>query len=212
MKKKRCPWCREPISGNEGSCPYCGRPLKDEKAIVFRSIDTHYTEVLLRQEKRYREIMIYGSIASGVWSLIIGLLIWVAGLGGFLVPVLIAGHLIALRLSIVNEPRKFMSKKRKFFTRWICRLLVLTGGGIGYSFTTIPIVGVVPGVGTFAGVTALVHRYTMWSFRQEKDRKPLEAWEKLLLAFLIFVGIVVLVVFAAVLYGIYWLAVKLFGH
>jgi hypothetical protein len=89
------------------------------------------------------------------------------------------------------------------FVRWITRLVILWGGALGYGFTVLPVVGALCGVVTFAGLTSVVHTYTVWSLRREQAGAPLTAWEKLVLVTLagLTVLVALLLVLAAVLLG-----------
>jgi hypothetical protein len=109
-----------------------------------------------------------------------------------MVPVLVVAHLLVLRLVLVREARRLLGTSRRMFTRWITRFSFLWIGVPGYGLAAVPVVGVVPAVAVFAGLTALVHHYTLWSLGRDKERLPLMMWEKLLLAGLAFLTLVLI--------------------
>jgi hypothetical protein len=83
-------------------------------------------------------------------------------------------------------------------------------GLAGYGLTAVPLFGALFGGATFAGLTALVHHYALWSLVRERDRKSLMMWEKLLLVGLaaVTVALFVILVAGALLLG--WGVTKLF--
>jgi hypothetical protein len=194
---RTCPWCREPLGwGERGAevCPHCGKSLHEAEGRELRTIDLRYDEVEATQCQRFRQFTLYGSIAAGGVSLVLPL----AHLGAtVVVPLLVIVHLILLRLLLVREARGLLGTSRKVFTRWLARFSFLWLGIPGYGLAVVPLAGVLAGVGTFVGLTALVHHYTLWSLKQERDRRGLMLWEKLLV-----VGLAVLTaVVVAVLIG-----------
>ena len=120
-------------------------------------------------------------------------------------PIPLVGHLVACRWLLVREPRRLMNLERRFFTRWITRLIILSLGVVGYHFAAIPILGIGIGVGTYTGITYLVFNYMAWSLRRERDRLPLALWEKLLFAALVIFVILMLVLLCLLAALVMWL-------
>ena len=147
--------------------------------------------VAAAQQERFRTMLLYGSGAMAVISLIMPLLhIGVA----LAIPLVLIAHMIAVRVVLIRDTRRLLGTTRRIFTRWISRFSFVWLGIPGYGLTTIPVFGVVAGVATFAGLTALVHYYTIWSLRRERQRQQLAVWETALLT-----GFVVLTVVLVVL-------------
>lgn len=206
-----CPWCLERLSfryRKASVCPHCGRPLRPQDSLDnARPIDVHYSEIDAQLHSNYRGMMTYGS-----WAILCFLLLAQAThlaapfLGHLLLtPIPLVGHMVACRWLLLREPRRLMSIKRRFFTRWITRLAFISLGVVGYSLAAIPILGVFIGVGTYAGITSLVFNYTAWSLRREHDRLPLAVWEKLLFALLVLLAIAALVLLCLIVAGVVWL-------
>jgi len=130
-----------------------------------------------------------------------------------LVPLLVVVHLVTVRLVVVGRSRRLLGATRRLFNRWISRLVFLWLGVPGYGLAAVPVVGVLVSVATFAGLTALVHHYTLWSLAREKARLPLALWEKVVLVALavltvaLFVALVVVAL--AVGTAVAWLTEKL---
>jgi hypothetical protein len=76
---------------------------------------------------------------------------------------------------------RLLGTARRRFVRWLARLGFLWIGIPGYGLAATPILGIVPAVATFAGLTAAVHAYTSWSLTRESQRAPLAGWEVALL-------------------------------
>ena len=96
-----------------------------------------------------------------------------------LVPLMVASHLLAVRLLLVGDAVRLLGRRRRLFNRWLTRLAFLWVGGLGYGLGTAPLIGVVPAVGVFLALTAAAHHYTLWGLRAERDRRSLTGWEKL---------------------------------
>jgi hypothetical protein len=144
--------------------------------------------------------MRYGSVIAGVISLALPLTHLAATV---IVPLMAVVHLILLRLLLVRDARALLGRTRRIFTRWLARFSFLWLGLPGYGLAVVPFVGVLAGAGTYVGLTALVHHYTLWSLGQERARLPLSLWEKLLVVGLAVLTtlLVVLLLVAALLLG-----------
>lgn len=159
-------------------CPICERQLYDESGNALREIDLVFERVAsVERERRTRFLLVGTPIAA------LAALVAPAGHGLF-IPVLMLAHAAGQHLFLVREAQRLLSGRRKFFARNIARGTFLILSGIGYSITTIPILGVVAGAVTFSGVTWITQEHLMWSLRQERERKPPERWEKIVLGLL----------------------------
>jgi len=177
----RCPWCCEPLSRRErggGECPHCGRPLRTDHGEELRPVDLRYEGVEAAQRGRYSTLLLYGSAVAAAIVLPLPLLHATAPLA---VPLLVVAHMLVLRVYLIRHAVGLLGSKRRFFVRWITRLSLLWVGMLGYGLALAPVVGLVPGVMTWAGLTTLVHRYTLWSLDRERRRLPLMVWEKVAL-------------------------------
>jgi hypothetical protein len=198
-----CPWCCEPLSRRErgeSRCAHCGRPLRTDQGKELRPVDLRYEGVEAAQCGRYSTLVLYGSAVAAALVLPLPLLHAAAPLA---VPLLVVAHMLVLRLHLIRRAVVLLGSKRRFFVRWITRLSLLWLGMLGYGLSLAPVVGVIPAVATWAGLTTLVHRYTLWSLGRERRRLPLMLWEKI--AFTLFavltVGGVLLLAALALLLG-----------
>jgi hypothetical protein len=130
------------------------------------------------QCRRFRTFLTVGLPTAAVISLLVPLLH--AGAIA-LVPMVAVAHLVSLRLVLVRDASRLLGGRRRRFVRWMSRFAFLWIGLPGYGLTVTPLAGVVAGTATFAALTAAVHHYAAWSLRMERDRRPLQLWEKLLL-------------------------------
>jgi len=188
-----CPWCREPLSfrqRRDPSCPHCQRPLTAADGQKVRPVDLCAEEVEASQKERFRDLLLYGSIVVAAVSLVMPLLhVGVAAV----IPFVVVAHMIAVRLFLIRGARRLLGTTRRIFNRWISRFSFLWLGIPGYGLTVVPVAGVVAGVATFVGLTALVHFYTLWSLHQERERRPLALWEKAVLAAFVVLTLLLLV-------------------
>jgi hypothetical protein len=200
-----CPWCREPLGlrqRRDQVCPHCGRPLKTKQG-ELRPIDLRYEEVEAAQRRAFQQVSIYGSAVAAVIFLLLPLL-HLAISTVLVVPLALLAHMLALRIVLIRQARSLLSRSRRFFLRWICRLSILWLGTIGYSMTAVPVIGVIPGVVTFVGLTALVHFYTLWSLDRERQGQPLALWEKLTLIGLALMTVTLIVAMAVIAALVGW--------
>jgi hypothetical protein len=85
----------------------------------------------------------------------------------------------------------------------MARFAFLWIGLPGYGAMTVPVVGLVLGVGTFAILTSVVHVSTAVSLNRERSNKELAPWEKsvpIVLAVISF-GLILLAIGFAALFG-----------
>jgi len=190
---RRCPWCLEPLSLSERRqplCPHCERSLVGPDGEP-RELDLRYHAIEARLRARAREVLLWGvpvvAIVAATTSLIhVGAV--------FVAPLVVLAHLLALRLAVVREARGYLGPTRRLFTRWLTRFAFLWLGLPGYAAMAAPLIGIVTGVVTFVGLTALVCGYTSWSLARERAQQPLSSWEKVVMATLAAVTAVLIVV------------------
>ena len=200
----RCPWCCEPLSRRErgeSECPHCGRPLRTDGGEELRPVDLRYEGVETAQSRRYSTLVLYGSAVAAALVLLLPLLHAAAPLA---VPLLVVAHMLVLRLYLIRRAVALLGSKRRFFVRWITRFSLLWIGMLGYGLSLAPVIGVVPGVATWAGLTTLVHRYSLWSLERERHRLPLMVWEKALLASFVFLTVAGILLLATVALLLGW--------
>jgi hypothetical protein len=185
----------------ESPCPYCDRGLADDKGRELRPVDLRYAQVARAQQQMLRQLLIYGSAVAAVVSTFIPLL----HLGtAIVVPLMVVAHLITVRLVLVRPCRQLLGATRRAFLRWMTRLSFLWLGIPGYGLAMIPLFGVVAGVATFAGLTILIHAYSLWSLQRERDRLPLTVWEKVVLSALILMTLTAFLLAIAVALAVGW--------
>jgi hypothetical protein len=203
---KDCPWCLEPLAlaeRKEVRCPRCGRPLLDEVGRELRAIDLRYERTAEQQHERFLQLLLVGVPVALV--LAIGLsALHLAAVA--VAPLVVVVHLIVVRAWLVRETMRLLGTARRRFVRWLARLGFLWIGIPGYGLAAAPLVGIVPAVATFAGLTAAVHAYTSWSLTRESQRAPLAGWEKALLWGLALATLAALIVLAAVVALLGWSA------
>jgi len=119
------------------------------------------------------------------------------------VPLLIAVHLVIVRVVLVRDAQRLLSPVRRLLNRWLARFAFLWIGLPGYGAMTVPVVGVAVGVGTFALLTSVMHVSTMVSLQRERSGQELALWEKLVPTVLavLSVALLVLVIGLAILFG-----------
>lgn len=204
----RCPWCLEPLSRGErrlSECPHCEHPLAGPGGEPGE-LELRYDRVEARQQARAREVLTWGTPVVAVLAVAASLL-HVGGL--VLAPLLAATHLVVLRLYVVREGRSYLGPTRRLFTRWSARFAFLWLGLPGYASMAVPFVGIVSGIATFLVLTEVVHVYAAWSLERERSKQPLLGWEKVLMAS---VAAVTVLVVAGLLLGalvLGWSAVAL---
>jgi hypothetical protein len=210
---RTCPWCCEPLpwrARRAATCPHCERPLRVEEGAELRPVDLRCDEVVAAQRQAFLRLLQFGLPVAAVVALLMPF-VHLAAAG--LVPLLVVVHLVTVRLLLVGRGRRLLGSARRLFNRWISRLSFLWLGVPGYGLAAVPVVGVLAAAVTFAGLTALVHQYTLWSLERERQRLPLALWEKLvliLLAVLTVVALAVLVVVVVVVgLSVAWLAERL---
>jgi hypothetical protein len=195
-----CPWCLEPLPlrNQPPECPHCGSPLGKEAEP--RALELRYVRVEAAQSAAYRRLLIWGAPVVAVIALVMPF-VHVGALA--VVPLLTAVHLVVARVVVVREAQRLLRPVRRLLNRWLSRFSFLWIGLPGYGAMTVPFVGVLLGVGTFALLTSVVHLSTAVSLERERAGRELARWEKLLPVFLaiLSIGLILLVIAAAALFG-----------
>jgi hypothetical protein len=201
-----CPWCREPLGlANRKAleCPHCHRPLVDDSGRELRDLDLRYEQVAGRQRERLSQMLMVG--VPVVVLVVLGLPLLHLGAVAA-APLLVLVHLIAVRLWLLREVMRLLGARRRRFVRWLVRLSFLWIGVLGYGLAATPLVGLLPGIATFVGLTAFASSYASWSLTREWQRAPLARWERMLLIALVVGTVLILALFAVVLVAVGWSA------
>ena len=119
------------------------------------------------------------------------------------VPLLAAIHLVMVRVMLVREAQHLLRPMRRLLNRWLTRFSFLWIGLPGYGAMTVPILGVVLGVATFALLTSIVQVSTAVSLDRERAGKDLARWEKLVPVVLavVTIGLILAAIGIALLIG-----------
>jgi len=184
-------------------CPRCDRSLLDDAGRELRAIDLRYERTVEQQQERFQQLLLIGVPVAVVIAIGLSALHLAAVA---LAPLIVVVHLIAVRLWLVRDAMRLLGAARRRFVRWLSRLGFLWIGIPGYGLAAAPLVGIVPAVAAYAGLTAAVHAYTSWSLTREFQRAPLAGWEKALLWGLAVATLVALALLAALVAVLGWSA------
>jgi hypothetical protein len=203
---KVCPWCLEPLRLSERKavrCPRCDRSLVDDAGRELRPIDLRYQQTAAQQEERFPQVLMIGGAIVLVIAIGLSTLHLAAVAAA---PLIVVAHLVAVRLWLVRDAMRLLGPARKRFVRWLSRLGFLWIGIPGYGLAAAPLVGILPAVATYTGLTAAMHAYTRWSLRREFERAPLAGWEVALLWGLAVATLAALALLAALVAVLGWSA------
>ena len=197
---RSCPWCLEPLPVRQTppECPHCGSQLgKDAEP---KALELRFKRVEAAQSASYRRLLAWGAPIAAVFALVMPFF-HIGALA--VVPFLLAVHLVTVRVVLVRDAQRLLGPVRRLLNRWLVRFTFLWIGLPGYGAMTVPLVGVMIGVGTYALLTSVVHVSTAVSLDRERRGQGLALWEKLVpvLLAVISVGLIVLAIGAAVLFG-----------
>ena len=178
----------------------------DDLGRELRELDLRFERVEAEQCRRFRTFLLAGAGVSAAVAFTVPF----THLGAvLLVPLMVVVHLVLVRLLLVREAVRLLGRTRRLFNRWLTRLAFLWGGGIGYGLATLPLVGVLPAVGSCLALTAAAHHYALWGLRAERDRRPLAPWERVSLGCLALATVVVVVGGGLLTLAVGWSLVQL---
>lgn len=197
---RTCPWCLEPLPLGQtpAECPHCGRELGEEAEP--KALELRYARAEAAQSAAYRKLLNYGTpvaaaIALGMPFVHIGALA--------AVPLLVATHLVIVRVVLVRDAQRMLRPVRRLLNRWLARFSFLWIGIPGYGAMTVPVVGVVVGAATFALLTTIVQMSTAVSLERERAGKELARWEKVvpIVLAVVTIGLILVAIGIALLIG-----------
>jgi len=119
------------------------------------------------------------------------------------VPLLVATHLVIVRVVLVRDAQRMLRPVRRLLNRWLARFSFLWIGIPGYGAMTVPVVGVVVGAATFALLTTIVQMSTAVSLERERAGKELARWEKVvpIVLAVVTIGLILVAIGIALLIG-----------
>jgi hypothetical protein len=152
------------------------------------------------QAAAYRRLLVWGAPTV----VVIAIAMPFAHIGALaIVPLLVAVHLVIVRVVLVRDAQRLLRPMRRLLNRWLARFSFLWIGLPGYGAMTVPVIGVVLGAGTFALLTSIVNVSTAVSLERERSGKELARWEKLvpIVLAVISIGLILLAIGVAALFG-----------
>jgi hypothetical protein len=179
-------------------CPYCGRELGE--GAEPKALELRYARVESRQSAAFRKLLSYGVPIAAVIALVMPF-VHIGAVA--VVPLLLAVHLVVIRVLLVRDAQRLLRPMRRLLNRWLARFSFLWIGLPGYGVMTVPVIGVLVGVGTFTLLTSIVQVSTAVSLDRERAGKELARWEKALPIALavISIGFILLLVALTALFG-----------
>ena len=197
---RSCPWCLEPLPVRQTppECPHCERPLGESGEPQAREL--RFKKVEAAQAVAFRRLLAWGAPTAAVIAIAMPF-VHIGALA--VVPLLVAVHLVTVRVVLVRDAQRLLRPMRRLLNRWLARFSFLWIGLPGYGAMTVPVVGVVLGAGTFALLTSIVHVSTVVSLNRERTGQELALWEKavpIVLA-VISIGLILLAIGVATIFG-----------
>ncbi len=198
---RSCPWCLEPVPVRQApaECPHCGRELGEEAEP--KALELRYARVEARQAAAYRKLLTYGAPVAAAIALVMPF-VHIGALA--VVPLLVALHLVTVRVVVARDAQRLLRPMRRLLNRWLARFSFLWIGIPGYGAMTIPVLGVLVGAATFALLTSIVHVSTAVSLERERAGKELARWEKLVPVLLAVITIVLILAAIGVVLLLSW--------
>ncbi len=185
---KTCPACLNPFQAatDDHRCPHCDLLLLNVAGGDLRRIDIVAKSNFASFKLSYDRLQTKGSwsvflLACGITAATFVLPLWTQAGATLLIPLLLLGHMIALRWVLVGPALSLFSWRRRWFVRWIPRTSFLTAGTLGYASLPTPFANMIVAPLTWFGLTALTYAYLHWSLTREAIEAPLALWERLLL-------------------------------
>lgn len=197
---RSCPWCLEPLQVRPTplECPRCGRPLGKDGEPQAREL--RFIKVEAAQAAAYHRMLAWGVPTVAVIAVAMPF-IHIGALA--VVPLLVAVHLVFVRVMMVRDAQRLLRPVRRLLNRWLARFSFLWIGLPGYGAMTVPAIGVLLGAGTFVLLTSIVHVSTTVSLNRERTGQDLAPWEKLVPVVLavISIGLILLAIGVAAFFG-----------
>jgi hypothetical protein len=195
-----CPWCREPLPALKLPllCPHCGKTLVDPEGGRLRPVDLDFETILADADEASLRWIKHGI----VWSLVLGVLAAVPVLAPVAYLVLLFSQLFWGRFLVARRYAVHFSPVRRFTTRWISRLTVLTIMSWFYATVLIPFVGIVTAPALFTGINWAIRAYFRFHFLREHRRQGVLLVEKFFLVVLAVLFVLMLGLFALLMWGI----------
>lgn len=191
-----CPWCREKLPAVKAPdiCPHCGKALLDASGARLRPIDLDFETILSEADAASHTWLVRGAI----WAAVLG------AISLFPVPVVSAGAMLVLivsqlfwgRFLIARRYVRHFSAVRRFTTRWLSRLTVVTLLMPLYGTVMLWPFGIVTGPALFTGINWLIRAYFRYHFLREHRRQGVNLLEKVFLVVLAFAFLAMLCLFA----------------
>lgn len=156
-----------------------------------QALDLRFQRVEHEQGATYRRMLAWGAPITAVVAVVVPLF----HLGAvILVPLMVAVHLVLVRLLLVREAQRLLGPVRRLLNRWTNRFAFLWIGLPGYGAMTVPILGIAVGTGTFVVLTTIAHVSMMVSLQRERQGLPLAGWEKAIPVILAVLTVVLLLI------------------
>lgn len=197
---RSCPWCLEPLAVRQTppECPHCGSTLGEEGEP--KALELRFKKVEAAQAAAYRRLLAWGVPTAAVIAIVMPF-VHIGALA--VVPLVVAIHLVIVRVMLVRDAQRLLRPMRRLLNRWLARFSFLWIGLPGYGAMTVPVVGVVLGAGTFVVLTSIVNVSTAVSLNREHRGQELASWEKLVPVVLavLSIGLILLVIGFAAIFG-----------
>ena len=197
---RSCPWCLEPLPVRQTppECPHCGSTLGEEGEP--KALELRFKKVEAAQAAAYRRLLAWGVPTAAAIAIVMPF-VHIGALA--VVPLVVAIHLVIVRVMLVRDAQRLLRPMRRLLNRWLARFSFLWIGLHGYGAMTVPVVGVVLGAGTFVVLTSIVNVSTAVSLNRERRGQELASWEKLVPVVLavLSIGLILLVIGFAAIFG-----------
>jgi hypothetical protein len=187
-----------PVRQKLSECPHCGSTLGKEAEP--QALELRFGRVEADQAAAYRRLLTWGMPTTAVIAIAMPF-VHIGALA--VVPLMLAVHLVVARVMLVREAQRLLGPVRRLLNRWLARFSFLWLGLPGYGAMTIPVVGLVIGVGTFVVLTSIVHVSTAVSLERERSGKELATWEKFvpLVLAVLSIGLILLAIGVVAIFG-----------
>lgn len=165
-----------------------------------KALDLRFQRVEHEQGATYLRMLAWGVPITAALAVLVPLFHF----GGIiLVPLMVAVHLLLVRLVLVRQAQRLLGPVRRLLNRWTNRLAFLWIGLPGYGAMMVPVVGIAVGAGTFVVLTTIAHVSTVVSLQRERSGHALNGWEKAVPVILAVVTVALLLVLIgmAVVFG-----------